>query len=133
MLGFRYLALLLFLGSFALWGGMTAATYLRGRPEPQPRERAASPARGRQDYATYCQTCHGDQGRGDGMAAKLGIPGVADLTGAHARALTDAQIFDIITHGKGKMEGYAESLSAPQRRDIAAHVRFLQQQAPSKP
>jgi mono/diheme cytochrome c family protein len=120
----RYIAIALFLGSFALWAGITASTFLRQRPVLP--ESVTALARGRAGYQVNCQTCHGETGHGDGLVAKLGVPGVADLHSVEARALSEEAIFQIITHGKGKMEGYGQSIPEQERHDIAAYVKSLQ-------
>ncbi len=92
----------------------------------RPESPAATLAQGRKAYEINCQTCHGETGAGDGLAARLGVAGVANLRSPEARALSDQAIADIIVHGKGKMEGDGETLSSAQRRAIVAYVRSLQ-------
>ncbi len=49
------------------------------RTEDAPRLPAGAPARGQQLYATYCATCHGDRGLGDGPGAAGLLPKPANL------------------------------------------------------
>lgn len=69
----------------------------------------AGSAPGAQDiaavYKRQCASCHGADGSGKtgaGKAFKL-----RDLRSAEVQAQSDAQLFDILNKGKGKMPAYA--------------------------
>ena len=47
-------------------------------------------------YATYCSACHGDSGKGDGVAGKALDPKPSDLT---ATTMTDEELAKIIKDG----------------------------------
>ena len=86
-------------------------------------------ARGRERYDISCAPCHGAQGDGKGITTKFGMAVIADLHDAATRKVpqqSDGQLFGTISHGKGLMQGYASTLSIPDRWAIVAYVRALQ-------
>ena len=86
-------------------------------------------ARGRERYDISCAPCHGAQGDGKGITTKFGMAVIADLHDAAGRKVpqqSDGQLFGTISHGKGLMQGYASTLSIPDRWAIVAYVRALQ-------
>jgi mono/diheme cytochrome c family protein len=93
---------------------------------------AQSAAEGKKLYATYCSSCHGDTGKGDGPAA-MSLPAKpADHTsGKTMNALSDKFLVDIISKGGtavGKsafMPGWGGQLQEKQVRDIVAYVRSI--------
>lgn len=94
--------------------------------------RAQNLAEGRKLYASYCSTCHGDKGKGDGMAAKSLPAKPADHTnGAAMNPLNDKFLTDIIAKGGsavGKssfMPSWGSALEEKQIRDLVAFIRTL--------
>jgi len=93
---------------------------------------AQNAAEGKKLYATYCSSCHGDTGKGDGPAA-MSLPAKpADHTsGKTMNALSDKFLVDIISKGGtavGKsafMPGWGGQLQEKQVRDIVAYVRSI--------
>jgi cytochrome c553 len=93
---------------------------------------AQSVADGKKLYATYCSSCHGDTGKGDGPAARSLPAKPADHTsGATMNKLSDKFLIDIIAKGGtavGKsafMPGWGGQLQEKQLRDIVAYVRSI--------
>ena len=94
--------------------------------------RAQNQADGKNLYATYCTACHGEKGKGDGMAAK-GLPAKpADHTnGAVMNQLSDKYLIDVISRGGGAvgksafMPAWGSSLNEKQIRDIVAYIRSI--------
>jgi mono/diheme cytochrome c family protein len=85
-------------------------------------------SRGKKLFETNCLMCHGSAGFGDGQLAQRGVPTVS-LLSDKARALTDGQIFHVLTLGQGQnMASYAAQLSEQERWLIAGYVRKLQKQ-----
>lgn len=96
------------------------------------------PAKGKKTYETYCFTCHGMGGKGDGAAAG----GLKDSTGksvkpadhtnfAYMSKLTDEHIFKTIKLG-GKAVGKSDAMAAwgsalkdAEIWDVVAYVRTL--------
>jgi len=61
-------------------------------------------AEGRKLYGSYCATCHGDKGKGDGVAAgSLPVKPKDHTDGATMNQLTDQFLGDVITKGGGGM------------------------------
>ena len=83
-------------------------------------------------YATYCTVCHGEKGKGDGVAAK-GLPAKpADHTnGAVMNQLSDKFLIDVISKGGGAvgkssfMPAWGASLNERQIRDIVTFIRSI--------
>lgn len=93
---------------------------------------AQDPAEGRKLYASYCAPCHGDKGKGDGMAAKSLPAKPADHTnGAVMNQLNDKLLIEVIAKGGpavGKssfMPPWAGALNEKQIRDLAGFIRTL--------
>jgi len=87
---------------------------------------------GKKIYATYCVTCHGERGKGDGVAAQSLPVRPADHTnGAVMNQLSDKFLLDIIVKGGGSvgkssfMPAWGSSLNDRQIRDIVAYLRTI--------
>jgi DMSO reductase family type II enzyme heme b subunit len=88
---------------------------------------------GKQVYAKWCAGCHGDNGAGDGVAAKRMIPPPRDFTAglyqirstASGELPTDADLLRSIDEGLPgtAMPGWKTRLSDRQRRDVLAYVK----------
>ncbi len=69
-------------------------------------------AKGAEVYKTYCATCHGDSGKGDGIAAAALDPKPRDLSNAeYVSGLTDAHIKKVVTEG-GAAVGMSATMPA---------------------
>jgi mono/diheme cytochrome c family protein len=97
---------------------------------------AQNVAEGKNLYASYCAACHGDQGKGDGVAARSLPVKPADHTNSAVMSqLSDAYLTDIITKGGGAvnkstfMPAWGSSLNPKQVADIVAYVRSLSSSA----
>lgn len=81
------------------------------------------------DKATYdaqCAMCHGEAGKGDGMAAAALNPSPPDFTTAEFQSgRTDDELRAAIESGKGAMPGYAGKLDADQLTSMVAYIRSL--------
>ena len=93
---------------------------------------AQNQAEGRKLYASYCSTCHGEKGKGDGMAAKSLPAKPADHTnGAIMNQMNDKFLLDIIAKGGsavGKssfMPSWGSALDEKQIRDLIVFIRTL--------
>lgn len=59
----------------------------------------SSLARGKKIFMSNCSECHGEEGRGDGpKASRLSFPPL-DYRSDQVKALSDGELFYIITHG----------------------------------
>jgi mono/diheme cytochrome c family protein len=89
-------------------------------------------AGGKNVYMTYCASCHGERGKGDGTAA-MSLPAKpADHTdGAIMNQLNDKFLYDIIAKGGGAvgksgfMPSWGGALSDSQIRDVIAYIRSV--------
>jgi len=88
---------------------------------------AALIQRGRERFDIYCAPCHGRTGDGNGITKKIGVmPTVANLHDKRIVELTDGEIFNTITHGKGTMGAYGPLIPTQDRWAVIAYVRALQ-------
>jgi hypothetical protein len=84
-------------------------------------------ARGRDRFDIYCSPCHGRLGDSNGITKKIGdMPAVADLHHPRIVAMTDGEIFNIITHGTKTMGAYGPLIPTQDRWAIVAYTRALQ-------
>lgn len=83
--------------------------------------------RGRERFDIYCAPCHGKLGDGNGITKKIGdMPAVANLHDKRIVEMTDGEVFNTITHGKGLMGAYGPLVSTEDRWAIIAYLRALQ-------
>ena len=87
---------------------------------------------GKRIYVSYCSACHGEKGKGDGMAAQSFPVRPADHTnGAVMNQLSDRFLVEVITKGGsavGKssfMPAWGLSFNEKQIRDIVAYLRSI--------
>jgi len=87
---------------------------------------------GKRIYLSYCSTCHGEKGKGDGMATQSLPVRPADHTnGAVMNKVSDQFLVDIISKGGsavGKstfMPAWGSSFNEKQIRDIVAYLRTI--------
>ena len=85
-------------------------------------------AAGKKLYGTYCAVCHGNKGKGDGIAAAGLNPKPADHTSAKVQNQTDGAIFWKITNGRApiaSMASYEKTLTETQRWQLVDFIRTL--------
>jgi len=87
---------------------------------------AAMLARGKNRYDIYCAPCHARIGDGMGMIVQRGYKEAASYHTDRLRAIEDGYIYDVITNGFSKMQGYASQVRPADRWAIVAYVRALQ-------
>lgn len=92
--------------------------------------RAADIAKGQEVYNTYCATCHGMTGLGDGIAAAALDPKPRDLSSAAIlETYTDEYLVNVITNGGaavGKspmMTAWGGIISPEDIDNVVAHIR----------
>ena len=82
---------------------------------------------GREQFEIYCTPCHGALGDGNGIMKKLGaMPAVANLHDKRIVEMTDGEIFNTVTRGKGLMAANGPTVTNRDRWSIIAYVRVLQ-------
>ena len=87
---------------------------------------AADMARGRERYTISCEVCHGAVGDGKGITSKYGLNGAASYHVDRIRQMSDGEIFNTITNGKGQMFGYGYNIAIDDRWRIIMYIRALQ-------
>jgi len=91
---------------------------------PVPRTQA-NLERGKWIFENNCMICHGAKGLGDGtVVPRFAAP--PNLTAANARNLTDAQIYELITKGRGRMGAYGGNVLKQDRWKVIHYIRTLQ-------
>ncbi len=100
---------------------------INGQPASEPVPATdQSVQRGQVFFTTNCVPCHGQGGKGDGPLSGFFNPKPFDLTGDQVRSLSDADIFIVITQGRGLMPSLLENLTPGERWDVINYVRSLQ-------
>jgi mono/diheme cytochrome c family protein len=83
--------------------------------------------RGHDRFDIYCAPCHGRLGDGNGITKAIGaMPAVANLHDKRIVEMTDGEIFNTITHGKGLMGAAGPLVLTKDRWAIIAYLRALQ-------
>ncbi len=83
-------------------------------------------AKGQNKYTVYCSMCHGGVGDGNGVTKTRGMIVTPSYHNNRLRDMTDGEIFNTITNGKGLMGYYKDKLSVEERWAVIAYVRALQ-------
>jgi len=89
-------------------------------------EGAASADRGAATFKTFCVSCHGGDGTGNGPVAQRGFPPPPSLLIGKSKDMKDGQLFHILTYGQNSMPQFAAQLSPALRWDVINHIRALQ-------
>ena len=86
---------------------------------------------GKKIYTQLCVTCHGEKGKGDGIAAP-GLPRPpADHTSSFVQGQTDGALYWIITAGNNPMPTYKKTLTNLQRWQVINYIRTLAKKSKS--
>ncbi len=104
----------------AVTGGDDESRASASNPSPAD---PASIARGGEVYVQNCQTCHGEQGRGDGPSAAGLTPPPADLR-QHIPLHGDSELFAFVTNGIDgtAMPAWEDRLTEEQRWDVVNYL-----------
>lgn len=76
-------------------------------------------------YLRFCSHCHGNKGEGDGLVGEIYM-GVANLKRPDLKEVKDGHIYQVITHGKGRMYPHGSQIEPLERWMIVNYVRELQ-------
>jgi mono/diheme cytochrome c family protein len=87
--------------------------------------------RGRDQYAIYCQVCHGAAGDGAGITVRYGMGSLTTNGNYHTeriRVMTEGELYNAITNGSVSkvMLPYADKLLPADRWAVVAYIRALQ-------
>ena len=80
---------------------------------------------GKKLYTQYCAICHGNKGKGDGLAGMALKPRPADFTKDIVQKQSDGALFWKMTEGKAPMAAYKETLTEEQRWQLVNYIRSL--------
>ncbi len=80
---------------------------------------------GQKIYAQLCAICHGNTGKGDGVAGMALNPRPANLTSDKVQSQSDGAIYWKITTGRPPMASYQASLTDEQRWQLVNYIRSL--------
>ncbi len=69
-------------------------------------------------YKAKCAMCHGADGSKSMMGAK-------PLNGADVQKMSDADLTEAITNGKGKMPAYKGKLTDAQIKDLVSYIKTM--------
>ena len=86
---------------------------------------ASAVKQGKAIYAQFCAICHGDKGKGDGIAAAALNPKAANFTTEKFNSQTDGAVFWKLTEGRPPMASYKEILSETQRWQLVNYLKSL--------
>ena len=86
---------------------------------------AATIKEGMTVYQSFCSPCHGNKGKGDGVAAAALTIKPADHTSAAMLNETDGSLFYKISEGRTPMPQYKTALTETQRWELVAFIRTL--------
>lgn len=82
---------------------------------------AFAQSQGASTYKAHCQMCHGMQGTPNpGIAKMMGVKPAKDPA---VKKLTEAQMIEVTTNGKGKMPAFKSKLSGAQIKDAVTYFR----------
>lgn len=90
--------------------------------------------RGKKLYGAHCVVCHGEDGKGNGLAVERGFPKPPSFYGRAWKRTEEYNgetryknhqgwIFNMITFGRGNMASYAAALTPEDRWAISEYVR----------
>jgi len=83
--------------------------------------------RGRDEFHAFCTPCHAERGDGRGMVVQRGFPAPPSFHTDQARAMKPAEIYQVISDGRGVMYSFAGRIRPADRWAVVAYVRALQQ------
>jgi mono/diheme cytochrome c family protein len=85
---------------------------------------AAATTAGQALYKKQCAMCHGDKGKGDGIAAASLSKPPANHTSAMVQKISDGGLFWMITTGNNPMPSY-KTMTETQRWQLVNYIRTL--------
>jgi len=80
---------------------------------------------GQKLYNNMCMICHGNKGKGDGVAGMGLNPRPTNLTTSIVQTQSDGAIFWKLTTGRAPMAAYKELLTEDQRWQLVNYIRTL--------
>ena len=84
---------------------------------------ASATGEGKKIYMKMCNICHGDKGKGDGVAGMALNPKPGNFTTQKVQEQTDGAIYWKITQGRPPMASYKCTLTETQRWQLVNFLR----------
>ncbi len=84
---------------------------------------AAATTAGKKLFIQMCAICHGNKGKGNGVASASLNPKPANFTSERVQAQTDGALFWKMTNGNPPMASYKASLKENQRWQLVNYLR----------
>ena len=73
-------------------------------------------------FRTKCALCHGPDGSGSEVGKSMNVP---DFRSEAVQKLSDVELAQVISDGKGGMPSFKNSLTADQIHALVKHIRAL--------
>jgi mono/diheme cytochrome c family protein len=84
-------------------------------------------------YKDNCTLCHGDKGKGDGLASGTSPVPPANFTDDKLMSIeTDGSLFWKLSEGKGTMPAWKDTLSEKERWELVNYMRKLNKDSSPK-
>lgn len=92
------------------------------------KESQAAIGKGKITYQQMCAICHGEKGKGDGMAGMSLKPRPANFTSEKVQNQTDGALYWKLTTGRAPMAAYKDILSEQERWQLVSYLRTFKKQ-----
>lgn len=92
--------------------------------DPYP-ESERSLKRGAYLYQSFCVSCHGTSGEGDGPVSQKKFPAPPSLKGKRVSEFSKARIYHVITVGFGDMPAHGSQLTIEDRWYLSQYVKQM--------
>src|ERR1035437_9226451 len=93
---------------------------------------AVATEEGKKTFTQLCVMCHGDKGKGDGVAGLALTPRPANYTLPKTQQQTDGDFFWKMSEGRPPMASYKTILTETQRWQLVNYIRELEKNTSKK-
>lgn len=81
--------------------------------------------KGKKLYNQLCSICHGDKGKGDGVAGVALTPKPGNFTTDKVQSQSDGALFWKMTNGRAPMAAYKDLIKEEERWQLVNYIRTL--------
>lgn len=128
----RYLLSFLMITGTSIWNpGITQQTGVWVAPNSAVslvnpfQGEAEATKKGQKLYVQYCSVCHGDAGKGDGLAGMSLSPRPANFLDPKIKKQADGELYWKLTEGRNTMASYKSILTEEERWQLVNYIREL--------